>query len=117
MRLSDVKGARVLDVLAEIADPAINIVTDKDATALFTGIKPKKGQTQHEAFAERMRKGVPALLRSHRDDVVRILAALDGVDAKEYEESMTLASVMEDMLELLTDQEFASFLSSQEPTR
>lgn len=117
MRLSDVKGARVLDVLAEIADPAINIVTDKDATALFTGIKPKKGQTQHEAFAERMRKGVPALLRSHRDDVVRILAALDGVDAKEYEESMTLASVMEDLLELLTDQEFASFLSSQEPTR
>ena len=115
--MSDIRGARVLEVLAEIAEPVISIASDKEATAFFTGIKPKKGQTQHEAFAERMRKGVPALLKGHRDDVVRILAALDGVDAKEYEESMTLASVMEDLLELLTDQEFASFLSSQEPTK
>lgn len=117
MRLSDVKGARVLEVLAEIAEPVISIASDKEATAFFTGIKPKKGQTQEEAFAQRMREGAPALLKGHGDDIVRILAALDGVEPSEYEDNMTLASVLEDLLELLTDRDFTSFLSSQEQTK
>lgn len=117
MRLSDIKGARVLDVLADIAEPAIAIASDREAMAFFTGIKPAEGQTAEDAFAQRMREGAPALLKGHRDEVLRILAALDGVTPEEYEEGMTLASVLVDLVELLTDKDFAGFLSSQEPTQ
>ena len=117
MRLSDIKGASVLDVLAEIADPVIEIAADKEAMAFFQASPPKEGQTAEQAFAERMGKAAPALLKGHQDAVIRVLAALDGTTPELYEEGMTMASVLLDLVELLTDRDFASFLSSQEPTQ
>lgn len=114
MRLSDVKGERVLDVIAEIAVPAINIASDEDALRFFKAEKPEDGQTATEAFADRMKVAAPALMKAHRDDFVAILAALDGVTVEEYVEGMTLGSVLVDVFELLTDEAFEDFLSSQE---
>lgn len=116
MRLSEIKGERVLDVIADIAPHVISIASDDEAKRFFKGVEPKEGQTPTEAFAERMRVGAPALLKSHREDVVAVLAALDGVTPDEYVEGMTLGSVLVDLFELLTDQAFEDFLSSQEPT-
>ena len=116
MRLSEIRGERVLDVIADIAAPAISIASDKEAMAFFKPSQPKDGQTSQEAFAERMRAAAPALMKGHRDDFVAILAALDGVTVEEYVEGMTLGSVLVDVFELLTDEAFEDFLSSQEPT-
>ena len=117
MRLSDIRGERVLDVIADIAAPTINIASDEDAAAFFKAQPPKEGQTREEAFAERMKVAAPALMKTHRDDFVAILAALDGVTVEEYVEGMTLGSVLVDVFELLTDEAFEDFLSSQEPTQ
>lgn len=116
MRLSDIRGERVLDVIAEIAAPVINIASDEEALAFFKRRPPKEGQTPQEALAERMGQAAPALMKTHRDDLVAILAALDGVTAEEYVEGMTLGSVLVDVFELLTDEAFGDFLSSQEQT-
>ena len=35
MRLSDIKGDRVFDVIADIIDPIANIASDETASALF----------------------------------------------------------------------------------
>lgn len=117
MRLSDIRGERVLDVIADIATPVISIASDEDALAFFKSQPPEEGQTPTEAFAERMKVAAPALMKSHRDDLVTILAALDGVTVEEYVEGMTLGSVLVDVFELLTDEAFEDFLSSQEPTQ
>lgn len=113
MRLSDIKGERVLDVIAEIAAPVINIAADSEALQFFI---PSEGQADGsiESFAERMKVAAPALLKTHKDDFVTILAALDGVTPKEYIDGMTLGGVLEDIFELLTDKVFEDFLSSQQ---
>lgn len=116
MRLSDIRGERVLDVIADITAPVINIASDDEAARFFERKPPKEGQTPQEALAERMGEAAPALLRRHRDDLIAILATLDGVTVDEYVEGMTLGSVLVDVFELLTDEAFESFLSSQEQT-
>lgn len=85
--------------------------------AFFKPQEPKEGETPQEAFAARMKVAAPALLKTHRSDIVAVLAALDGKTAEEYEEGMTLASVLVDLFELLTDEAFDDFLSSQEQMR
>ena len=116
MRLSDIRGERVLDVIADMAAPVINIASDKEAVAFFERRPPKEGQTPHEALAERMKVAAHVLMKGHRDDLVAILATLDGVTVEEYVEGMTLGSVLMDVFELLTDEAFEDFLSSQRPT-
>lgn len=116
MRLSEIRGERVLDVIAEIAAPVINIASDPDAMSFFKAQPPQEGQTPEEALAERMKVAAPALMKTHRDDFIAILASLDGVTIEEYVEGMTLGSVLVDVFELLTDEAFEDFLSSQEPT-
>lgn len=113
MRLSDIRGERVIDVIADIIEPVANIATDKEAMKLLGGVTPKEGQTAEDAVAERLKSTVPSLMRGHRDDLVRIFAALHGVGVEEYAESMTLSSVVGDVYDILTDQEFLGFLSSQ----
>lgn len=114
MRLSEIRGERVLDVIADITAPVINIASDEEAVAFFNPQPPKDGQTKTEAFAERMKVAAPALMKTHRDDLVSILATLDGVTVEEYVEGMTLGSVLVDVFELLTDEAFDDFLSSQQ---
>ena len=114
MLLSEIKGERVLDVLADIAVPVINIASDEDALKFFKPQPPEEGQTPQAAFAERMKVAAPALLKTHRDDFIAILATLDGTTAEEYAEGMTILSVLKDVIELLTDEVFEDFLSSQQ---
>ena len=114
MRLSEIRGERVLDVIADITAPVINIASDEEAAAFFNPQPPKDGQTKTEAFAERMKAAAPALMKTHRDDLISILATLDGVTVDEYVEGMTLGSVLVDVFELLTDEAFEDFLSSQQ---
>ena len=103
MRLSEVKGERALDVIAELVDPVANIAQDPDVTAMFTG----EGE-----IADKARKAVPALLKGHRSDVVAILSTIAGVAPEEYVAEMSLESVIRDVYELITDEELLAFLSS-----
>lgn len=114
MRLSDVKGERTFEVIADIIDPIANIAEDGTVSVLFDGSKPKDGQTRSQVFAKKLRKVLPALCRDHRDDVVAILAAIGGTTSEEYLSSCSLATLMQDVFELMTDEDFIGFLSSQE---
>lgn len=112
MKLSDVKGERTLEVIAELVEPIANIAEDSDIAAMFKREAAPEGMEAREFFLQRMRKAVPALLKTHNEDVLQILSTIKGVSVDEYAKEMTLASVFGDMYELLTDQEFLSFLSS-----
>ena len=117
MRLSDIKGDRVFDVIADIIDPIANIASDETASALFKREKLPDGMTAKAFLLERARKAVPALLKGHKSDIITVLATIEGVSADDYRASLTLAKLMQDAAELLTDEAFGElFISAQSGT-
>ena len=114
MILSDIKGDRVFDVIADIIDPIANIASDETASALFKREKLPDGMTAKAVLLERARKAVPALLKGHKGDIIAVLATIEGISADEYRASLTLAKLMQDTAELLTDEAFGElFISAQ----
>ena len=112
MKLSDIKGDRVLDVIADIIDPIANIVQDKDVAAMFERKAVPEGMDARDFFAKRMRKGMPVLLKGHKADIVAVMAAIEGVTPERYAASLDFPKLFTDAMELVTDDAFLDFLSS-----
>lgn len=112
MKLSEVKGDRVLDVIADAIDPIANIAQDKDVAAMFKREAVPEGMGARDFFAARMRAGMPALLKGHKSDIIAILATIEGVTPEQYAASLNLAKLFTDVMELVTDDAFLNFLSS-----
>ena len=84
MRLSDIQGERVFDVIADIIDPIANIAEDDAASAMFRREKLPEGMTSKEFVTQRARKALPALLKavdgaesSHRNPLGLPYASLE----------------------------------------
>ena len=73
MRLSDIKGDRTLEVIAEIIDPIANIAEDEEASAMFKREKLPDGITANKFLMKRVRKSLPVLLKGHKADIILIL--------------------------------------------
>lgn len=114
MKLSDVKGDRVLDTIADIIDPIANIVQDEDVAAMFERKAVPEGMDARDFFAKRMRKGMPVLLKGHKADIIAIMAAIEGVTPEQYAASLDFPKLFTDAMELVTDDAFLDFLSSSE---
>ena len=114
MRLSDIKGDRVFDVIADIIDPIANIASDETASALFKREKLPECMTAKSFLLKRARKAVPALLKGHKNDIITVLSTIEGVSSDDYRASLTLAKLMKDTSELMTDEAFGElFISAQ----
>lgn len=114
MKLSDIHGERVFDVIADIIDPIANIAEDEKASTMFRREKPPEGMTVKQFATQRARKSLPALLKGHKGDIIAILAAIEGVSAESYKGSLNLVKLMQDATELLTDEAFGElFISAQ----
>lgn len=112
MRLSDIKGERTLEVIAEITDPLCNIAEDAEATAMFRREKVPEGMNAKKFLVSRIRKGIPAMLKTHKGDIITILAAIEGVTKEEYAESLNLVRLTKDAIDLLTDEAFGELFTS-----
>ena len=100
MKLSEYKNEDALDLLADIIDPVSEIMTDN---ALREAVK---GQNKLGV--------VKAIIKSHKAQILQILATLDGVPVEQYECNVFTLPVR--ILELVNDKELASFFTSQEWT-
>ena len=103
MKLSDIKGDRVLDVIAELVVPIANIAMDENAARLFKRETLPEGKTAKAFVIERFKAGIPPLIKEHKSDLVCILATLEGVTAEEYLDNMTLVKLTKDFMDLITD--------------
>lgn len=112
MKLSDIKGDRVLDVIADIIDPIANMVQDRDVAAMFERKAVPDGMDARDFFAKRMRKGLPVLLKGHKADIIAIMAAIEGVTPEQYAASLDFPKLFTDVMELVSDDAFLDFLSS-----
>jgi len=111
MKLSDIKGDRVFDVIADIIDPIYNIATDEKASAIFRRKDRPEGVDPKAYLAERVKTSLPSLLKTHKADLVAIMAAINGVDPDEYRESLTMSGLLNGLYDIFTDEDLLGFLS------
>ena len=117
MKLSDIQGDRVFDVIADIINPIANIAEDDTASALFKREKLPEGMTAKAFLIQRARKSLPALFKGHKGDIIAILAAIGGVSEEQYKRELNPIKLMQDATELLTDEAFGVlFISAQSKT-
>lgn len=114
MKLSDIKGDRTLEVIAEIIDPIANIAEDEEASSMFKREKLPDGMKAEKFLMKRARKSLPVLLKGHKSDIIAILSAIEGVSAEEYAGALNLVKLVKDCTDLLTDEVFMElFISAQ----
>lgn len=112
MRLSDVKGERTFEVVADIIEPVYRIAQDEAAVEMLSPKPCPEGEDPKKFMARRLVAGVPALLRSHKGDLVAIMAAIEGEDAEGYAASLDLAKLVVSLTELVSDPALMGFLAS-----
>lgn len=100
MKISDIKGDDALDVIAEIIDPAIEIMGDNEIAICL-----KTNQTL---------KAVKFAIKKHKKAVKTILAVLDMKDPETYSPSVVTLPIK--LLEVFNDPEIQSLFISQAQT-
>lgn len=101
MRLTDIKGEEALDFLADIMDPIISIMSDKEVQDAFR--------------ADDRLTAIKLLLRSHKKETIQIMAIMDGEgDAVEaYTEKVNILTLPKKLLALFNDPEVMALFTSQ----
>ena len=97
MRLSDIKGEKALDAMADLIDPLADIAQNKILVGLLRG----------KNYVDAVKIG----LKQHKKAVLTILAVLNQQDVETYEP--TLAEIPMMLLDLLNDTELANLFTSQ----
>ena len=116
MRLSDIKGERLFDVIADVIEPVARIAEDKEAAKLFRREKLPKGETATGYLLKRIRTSAPPLLRNHKGDLIEILAAIKGVSKDDYASTLTYTTLFHDVTGLLGDSEFLALFGLAQTT-
>lgn len=96
-KLSDIRGEEALDVLADLLEPATEIMADTELVALVRS--GKKIQAVSHA------------IRNHKRSIIEILAIMDGESPDTYEPSLTVLPLK--IIELLNDPDLIQVFSSQ----
>lgn len=117
MRLVDIKGDAALELIAEVFEPVCNIASDKEFAKLVKVEKLPEGEDPIAFSLKRIKSSVPVLIRTHKADLVHILAAVNGVSEKEYLENVNPIKLIADAVLLFnTDGIGELFMSAQTGT-
>lgn len=100
MRISDIKGETALDVLADLIDPAVEIMQDSEVV--------------NDIRAGKMIHAVKHMLKGHKQAIIAILAVLNGEDPATYK--VNLFTLPKSILELLNDPDVMELFHLQEQT-
>ena len=96
MKLSEYQGEAALDILADLIEPAGEIMSDKEIG---------------EVFKENRFRAIGLAIKNHKKAVIQILATMDGVPADEYKCNVFTLPVK--ILELLNDPDIIHLFTYQ----
>lgn len=116
MKLSEIKGERAIDVIVDLIEPIARIAEDKDAAKLFKREQCPKGESARSFLMKRIRTSVPVLLREHKNELIEIMATLQGVTTESYAESLSVPKLIADVFSMLTDVELLSLFGLAQTT-
>jgi len=94
MKLSEIKGEKALELLADIIDPLTTILADEEVK---------------EAANDRV-KAIQVVLRKYPAEIIYILALLNQEDPETYQPSLLALPKM--LIELTEDEEFKAVFTS-----
>lgn len=100
MKLSEYKGEKALDLLADIIEPVAEIASDVEV--------------RNAAEKKDKLKVVKLILKSHKKSIMEIMAAIDETPVNEYQVNILTLPVK--LLEILNDKDLWGFFTSAEPT-
>lgn len=103
MKLSEIKGEKALDVLADLIEPTANIMADGEVAKLYNSEQPKLNLVKH-------------ILKNNKKEVIEILAILEDENPKEYAKKITVTTLPMKLLELINDQDLIAVFQSQGQT-
>lgn len=97
----EIKGEEALDVLADILEPACEIMTDEEVSSeLQSGSKIR---------------GITLILKNHKQSIISIMARLNGENPKTYEPNLVALPKM--LLEIFSNPEVQSLFISQSQSK
>lgn len=99
MKLSEYQGEEALDILADLIEPAGEIMSDKEIG---------------EVFKQNRFKAIGLAIKNHKKAVMQILATMDGVPVDEYK--CNVFSLPVKILEILNDPEMIQLFQYQGQT-
>ena len=99
MKLSEYQGEAALDILADLIEPAGEIMSDKEIG---------------EVFKENRFKAIGLAIKNHKKAVMQIMATMDGVPVDEYK--CNVFSLPVKILEILNDPEMIQLFQDQGQT-
>ena len=116
MKLSEIKGERAVEVIADLIEPITNIAMDQKNLQLFKN-KQREGESLQDLGFREIKEKIPKLLKTHKNDVLAILCAVNDTEP----EDMSMFDIIKGTVDLVNDKEFRSlFLSvgkKAEPTQ
>ena len=96
MKLSELENEEALDVLADILEPASEIIADQNIRDYF-----QSGEYM---------KAAKAAIKDHKKSIIEILARLDNVPVAEYR--CNFFTLPRKVFEILTDSDLIDFFKS-----
>ena len=96
MKLSEYQGEAALDLLADLIEPAGEIMSDKEIG---------------EVFKKNRFKAIGLAVRNHKKALIQIMATMDGVPVDEYKCNVFTLPVK--ILEILNDPELVQLFTCQ----
>lgn len=114
MKISELSTDRALDVLCEITPYVSNIVTDSDLMATLGKSVKRDGMTRVGLMllgAEKLTSIVPVVMKTHRADVLGVVAALNDMDVEEVARQNVIKTGMQ-IREICKDRELLDFFRS-----
>ena len=99
MKLSEYHGEAALDLLADLIEPAGEIMSDKEIG---------------EVFKKNRFKAIGLAIKNHKKSVMQIMATMDGVPVDEYKCNVFTLPLK--ILELLNDSELIRLFTYQGQT-
>lgn len=116
MKLSDIKGERLLTTIADCITPITNILEDDDIREIFTKRAVPEGEDENSFTLKRIVKALPSLFGKHAHDMTIILGTIasntpegvcEGMTVEKYREC---GNYLKDAGEILADKDFLGFL-------
>lgn len=98
MKLSQIKDADAIDLLAEIIVPAQKMLADEKFAKMYRSNTPYILLVQY-------------LLKEHKQSVIEILACMNRKSVADYH--FNIITLTKDLLELLNDEELVTVFQSQ----
>jgi len=97
MNISDFKNEDAIDLIADLIEPVSRIMQDE---------KVRK----NIAIKEKQIDAIKTALKTHKSDILEIMARLEGVEVKDL--NATPISIIAKCIQILNDKDMTDFLSS-----